>query len=605
MYADVRANFTSGTMTTMRGCYGLVQTGNSGTVSEMVGVYGIAQPTTGSSGTVADVVGVKARANMAAGDSTVSATDNDNDATQGTGGKCALFYGNYDKTTNLHQPQGIRIDTDVPNYFRGGIAINGGGNFLPTGNNAIHIKNNTNATGIFLEQTGDQYNVIKGSANRSGQDNAIIDIQGYWNTTQVGRIRIDTGADTTNKDDGRIQFFTATGGTLSEVMQIQENGEIAMRSSGSPSDALANLHVQNETFRVSNDSDGSNTTYIAITAHANSVDGDRNVYKQVKGSVIKAQITNAGHIMSHTSHYAGRTRTDANSPANVYQNGSHGFFAYSGTTNNTANYRGSMMVRVWDGGDTGDRNIIYFTDSGSDTTNNDYDQHQYFGVKANGMVQTGSHVFVGRIESDEGSPNSVYRGVTGTAVIVYPNSASQYTRIDARTTDNTDATVKVDTGGGVIFKVESSGRVEADGTYASPANDYAEYFEWTDGNTSNADRRGISVVMDGEKIRPATDSDDTSKIIGVVSATPSIVGDSAWSEWQQAHLKDAYGGFVTKDEEFLVWNKFGTFTDTDGVKKPNPQPDINDYNMQAEYQVLVSGRKSKGQCASSSDRSKS
>ena len=598
-YGDVRTTHTSGTISHMRGVYGIVQTASSGSITEMVGLYGIAQPTTGSSGTVADVVGGKFRANMAAGSSTARATDlfgvwsqidNDNDVNQANSGtRTALFYGNYDKTTGLTNPQGIRIDTDVPNYFRGGIAINGGSSFTPTGNHALHIRNSTNATGIFLEQTGDQYNVIRGDANRSGADNAIIDIQGYWNTTQVGRIRIDTGADTTNKDDGRLQFFTASSGTLTERMRIQENGEIAMRSSGTPSDALANLHVQNETFRVSNDGDGANTTYIQLTAHNDSTDGDRNIFRHVKGSVIKSQITNAGHIMSHLPHYAGRTRTDVNAPANVYSNGSNGFFAYSGTTNNTANYRGTCFIRSWDGGDGGDRNIIYFTDSGSDTTANDYDQHQYFGVKANGMVQTGSHVFVGRIESDEGSPNSVYRGVTGTAVIVYPNSSSQYTRIDARTTDNTDRVYGADTGGGVVIKFESQGNGRFDGgADVGNASDYAEYFEWLDGNTSNADRRGITVVLDGEKIRPATDSDDTSKIIGVVSANPAVVGDSAWSEWQLAHQKDAYGSWVTEDKEYLVWNKFGTFTDTDGVKKPNPQPDINDYNRDADYQILVS-----------------
>ena len=610
VYGDVRANFTSGTTTTMRGVYGLVQTQSSGQITEMIGIYGIAQTTSGANSvTINDLVGVKGRANMCAGTSTANATDvvgvwgnidNDNDQTQPSGGKTALFYGSYDKTTGLNDPQGIRIDTDVPNYFRGGIAIDGGGNFTPTGNHALHIRNSTNATGIFLEQTGDQYNVIRGNANRSGSDNAIIDLQGWWNTTQVGRIRIDTGADTTNKDDGRIQFFTASAGTLNEVMQIQENGEIAMDSAGSPSDALANLHVQNATFRVSQPADGSDTTYIALTAWANNADTDRNIYKHVKNSVIKSQITNAGHIFTHSSVYAGRTRTDANSPSNVYQNGSNGFFAYSGRTDNTANYRGILSLRAWDGGDTGDRNIIYFSDSGSDTTTNDYDQHQYFGVKANGMVQTGSHVFVGRIESDEGSPNSVYRGVTGTAVIVYPDSSAQSTRIDARTTDNTDIVYRTDTGGGVTIKFESQGNGRFDGgADVGNASDYAEYFEWLDGNTSSADRRGMTVILDGEKIRPATDSDDTSKIIGVVSANPAVVGDSAWSEWQAAHKKDAYGSWVTKDEEFLVWNKFGTFTDTDGVKKPNPQPDINDPNMSSECQILVSDiekEKAAGNC---------
>ena len=109
----------------------------------------------------------------------------------------------------------------------------------------------------------------------------------------------------------------------------------------------------------------------------------------------------------------------------------------------------------------------------------------------------------------------------------------------------------------------------------------------------------MTVILDGEKIRPATDSDDTSKIIGVVSANPAVVGDSAWSEWQLAHQKDVYGSWVTKDEEYLVWNKFGTFTDTDGVKKPNPQPDINDRNMSSECQILVSDiekEKAAGNC---------
>ena len=393
VYADVRANFTSGTMTTMRGVYGLAQTASSGTITEMIGVYGIAQPTTGSSVTLNDVVGVKGRANMCAGTSTASAIDlvgvwgnidNDNNTAQATGGKCALFYGNYDKTNGLHNPQGIRIDTSVPNYFRGAIAINGGGNFLPTGNNAIHIKDNTNATGIFLEQTGDQYNVIKGSANRSGQDNAIIDIQGYWNTTQVGRIRIDTGADTSNKDDGRIQFFTASGGSLNEVMQIQENGEIAMDSAGSPSDALANLHVQNETFRVSNHSQTG--SYIHLRAYESSDDGDRAIIMNMSNNVPRFNVTRQGQVFGSSTHYAGRARTDANSPTDYYSHGPHGYFAYSGRTDSTSAYRARIYMRAWDQGDHGDRTIIEYADSGNDTdtTNNTSDLRF---VKADGRVQ--------------------------------------------------------------------------------------------------------------------------------------------------------------------------------------------------------------------------
>ena len=57
--------------------------------------------------------------------------------------------------------------------------------------------------------------------------------------------------------------------------------------------------------------------------------------------------------------------------------------------------------------------------------------------------------------------------------------------------------------------------------------DYAEYFEWKDGNSSDEDRRGYSVILDGNQIVKATDSDDASKIIGVsYQVIPAVVGDS-------------------------------------------------------------------------------
>ena len=40
----------------------------------------------------------------------------------------------------------------------------------------------------------------------------------------------------------------------------------------------------------------------------------------------------------------------------------------------------------------------------------------------------------------------------------------------------------------------------ADGAWNGGGADYAEYFEWSDGNTSAEDRRGISVVLVDDKI---------------------------------------------------------------------------------------------------------
>ena len=606
LYSDVRTTHSTGIISNMRGVYGICQATNSGQITEMIGVYGLSQPTSGSSGTVSDVVGVKGRVNMSAGTSTATATDlvgvwaeidNDNNASQGSGGKCALFYGGYNKTTGLHNPQGIRIDTNVPNYMRGGLALGNGGNFLPADNHLLHIQDQENARGILLKQTGDNYNTIEGDANRSGAGNAILDLRGKWSGTEVARIRFEAGTDTSNKDDGQIQFYTASAGSISERMHIQPNGEIAVKSNGVPTDALANFHVQNGTFRVSQAS-GSNTEYLQVTTHTHNTNGNRHAMRSVSNGTNYMTFSKNGIFSTLSHHNAGRTRSDANSPANYYAHGSFGFFAFSGRTDDTSNYRNYLHMRVWDGGDDGDRNVIYYANSGSDTTTVDYDQHQKFGIKSDGYAQFGNSVLAGRVESDEASPNSVYLGASGTGFFAYPNTSNQQTQMRARTTDNTDTVLYADTGGGAVFKVVSNGNGYFDGEADVGNADYAEFFEWVDGNSEDVDRRGITVVMDGEKIRPATSSDDTSKIIGVVSANPGVVGDSAWSEWQGRHKRDAYGSWVTEEQEFLVWNKFGTDV-VDGVKVPRPQPNINDPYCNPEYSILVSDiekEKARGTC---------
>ena len=86
------------------------------------------------------------------------------------------------------------------------------------------------------------------------------------------------------------------------------------------------------------------------------------------------------------------------------------------------------------------------------------------------------------------------------------------------------------------------------GVVTGTGADYAEYFEWSDGNPDNEDRVGLIVTLDGDKIRPATTSDD---ILGVVSATAMVLGDNAEWEWRQKYLYDDYGRVITEMvEEF-------------------------------------------------------
>ena len=94
------------------------------------------------------------------------------------------------------------------------------------------------------------------------------------------------------------------------------------------------------------------------------------------------------------------------------------------------------------------------------------------------------------------------------------------------------------------FRVTYAGKAYGLASYSSSGADYAEYFEWKDGNPNNEDRRGKLVTLDGEKIRFATSEDDY--ILGIVSANPCIEGDVYSDDWQGKYLTDVFGQRLTQ-----------------------------------------------------------
>ena len=100
------------------------------------------------------------------------------------------------------------------------------------------------------------------------------------------------------------------------------------------------------------------------------------------------------------------------------------------------------------------------------------------------------------------------------------------------------------------FRVRGDGQVYADGSFNGGGADYAEYFEWTDGNSSNEDRRGMTVVLDGSKVRLSTSSDSADNIIGVVSGRPTIIGDSASERWTGKYQKDDYNEYILDSDGY-------------------------------------------------------
>ena len=80
--------------------------------------------------------------------------------------------------------------------------------------------------GIKLTAAGSHYPVVAFDANRSSENNAIVYIRGNWNGTEVGAISVEAGDDTTNKDDGKVTFYTGQGGTVTRKMAIEQDGDV-------------------------------------------------------------------------------------------------------------------------------------------------------------------------------------------------------------------------------------------------------------------------------------------------------------------------------------------------------------------------------------------
>lgn len=97
------------------------------------------------------------------------------------------------------------------------------------------------------------------------------------------------------------------------------------------------------------------------------------------------------------------------------------------------------------------------------------------------------------------------------------------------------------------FRVTAAGKCMGAQSLGSSGADYAEFFEWRDGNKKAEDRRGLFVTLDGDKIRLATAADDY--IVGVISANPSVVGDVQSENWHGMYKKDVFGQPLTETVE--------------------------------------------------------
>ena len=151
-------------------------------------------------------------------------------------------------------------------------------------------------------------------------------------------------------------------------------------------------------------------------------------------------------------------------------------------------------------------------------------------------------------------------------------SGVEYKMILGNGTSNTTALSKN------IMTVDTEGNATFAGTVSSAGADYAEFFEWADGNTEAEDRVGYIVALDGDKIKFASSDDD---VLGVISATATVLGDNAEWCWNKRYLTDDFGRTLYEEREVIceaIYNPDGELIQeekTEVVNAPIVNPDYN------------------------------
>lgn len=112
------------------------------------------------------------------------------------------------------------------------------------------------------------------------------------------------------------------------------------------------------------------------------------------------------------------------------------------------------------------------------------------------------------------------------------------------------------------FRVNGYGTPYSKSGLNTTGCDYAEYFEWQDGNENDEDRRGYFVTLDGKYIKIADAGD---WVLGIVSGFPSIIGNGD-EEWRGRYVFDDFGTPVIETFEYEV-DESETITNEDGEKE--------------------------------------
>ena len=128
--------------------------------------------------------------------------------------------------------------------------------------------------GIGFNTPNDAGRQLNFNVNRGSAGDTLANINWQWNSKYVAQIRGIAGADTTNKDDGHLAFFTSAANSLVERLRIDSNGKICV----SHTNALHSGNLQVST---------SNSDAIDVNAYSSTAaNGGRLTFYRSKNATI-------------------------------------------------------------------------------------------------------------------------------------------------------------------------------------------------------------------------------------------------------------------------------------------------------------------------------
>lgn len=185
------------------------------------------------------------------------------------------------------------------------------------------------------------------------------------------------------------------------------------------------------------------------------------------------------------------------------------------------------------------------------TSGDDHTASGQYGVCVGGNGNTAEGNFSANIGGDlnyAAGDFSVVIGGNDNKALAYQIKAGHYAKDGTAGTSSGTTGDALAVGNGTntaksnCFRVAYNGNVYGMAAFNSTGADYAEYFEWVDGNPDNKDRRGLFVTLVEDKIKIAEEGDE---IIGVISAAPSVIGNAYDDQWQGMYLTDVFGQPLT------------------------------------------------------------